>query len=76
MRVARLARCSTPYAPWYIVPANHKWFRNLAIAEAIVEALQPFRERSLALLEGPGAGARRELEKVRAAGAIRTRGQA
>jgi PPK2 family polyphosphate:nucleotide phosphotransferase len=25
-----LARTSTSYAPWYVIPANHKWFRNLA----------------------------------------------
>lgn len=38
-----LNRCSTPYAPWHIVPADHKWFRNVAIAEAIVNALKPQR---------------------------------
>jgi PPK2 family polyphosphate:nucleotide phosphotransferase len=39
-----LLRCNTPEAPWYVVPADHKWFRNLAISEAIVQTLQRFRE--------------------------------
>ena len=36
---AALNKCSTPWAPWYIIPANHKWYRNVVIARAIVEAL-------------------------------------
>jgi PPK2 family polyphosphate:nucleotide phosphotransferase len=35
-----LNKCSTDIAPWMIVPANHKWARNLAVAEAIVDALE------------------------------------
>lgn len=35
-----LSKTSTPWAPWYIVPANHKWFRNLVVATVIVEALE------------------------------------
>ena len=31
--------CSTKHAPWFIVPANRKWFRNLAIAEALRDTL-------------------------------------
>ncbi len=34
-----LSRCSTPEAPWYIVPANHKWFRNLAVGSILAERL-------------------------------------
>lgn len=34
-----LTRCSTEYAPWYVIPANKKWFRNLAISEVMVEVL-------------------------------------
>jgi PPK2 family polyphosphate:nucleotide phosphotransferase len=39
-----LARCSTEQAPWYVIPANRKWFRNLAVAEILgdtIEALNP-----------------------------------
>jgi PPK2 family polyphosphate:nucleotide phosphotransferase len=38
-----LSRCSTEVAPWYIIPANHKWFRNLAIARIVVEHLESLR---------------------------------
>ena len=30
----------TDYAPWYVVPADHKWFTRLVVAEVIVEALE------------------------------------
>ncbi len=32
--------CSTDYAPWYVVPANKKWYRNLVIARAIADTLE------------------------------------
>jgi PPK2 family polyphosphate:nucleotide phosphotransferase len=35
-----LRRCSTEWAPWYVIPANHKWFRNLAVAEILADTLQ------------------------------------
>ncbi len=35
-----LTRCSTPWAPWYVIPANRKWFRNLAISAILVESLE------------------------------------
>jgi len=35
-----ISQTSTEYAPWYIVPANHNWYRNLVVAEVIVEALK------------------------------------
>jgi len=31
--------CSTAYAPWYVVPANNKWYRNLVIARTITDTL-------------------------------------
>jgi PPK2 family polyphosphate:nucleotide phosphotransferase len=34
-----LSRCSTDGAPWYVIPANRKWFRNLAVAEILGDAL-------------------------------------
>lgn len=39
-----LNKCSKPWAPWYIVSANHKWFRNLAIAHTLVEELRPYKD--------------------------------
>jgi PPK2 family polyphosphate:nucleotide phosphotransferase len=35
-----LSKTSTPWAPWYIIPANRKWYRNLVIATIIVETLK------------------------------------
>ena len=35
-----LTKCSTKEAPWYVIPANHKWFRNLAVSQIMVEALE------------------------------------
>jgi PPK2 family polyphosphate:nucleotide phosphotransferase len=35
-----IERCSTPHAPWYIIPANRKWFRNLAVSEILVHTLE------------------------------------
>ncbi len=34
-----IAATSTDHAPWYIVPANRKWYRNLVVAELVVRAL-------------------------------------
>lgn len=39
-----LARCGTAYAPWHVVPADRKWFRNLAVARTLVETLRPYRD--------------------------------
>ncbi|HZU43910.1 MAG TPA: polyphosphate kinase 2 family protein [Terriglobales bacterium] len=38
-----LSHCSTKYAPWYIVPANHKWYRNVAISEILLDTLEGFK---------------------------------
>ncbi len=38
-----LGRCSTKHAPWFIIPANHKWFRNLAVSQIVVEALESLK---------------------------------
>ncbi len=35
-----LSKTSTKYAPWYIVPANRKWFRDLVISSVLVETLE------------------------------------
>ena len=37
---AALSRCSTERAPWFIIPADCKWFRNLAVARIVVDALE------------------------------------
>ena len=35
-----MSKTSTKHAPWFIVPADHKWFMRLVISELIVEALE------------------------------------
>jgi PPK2 family polyphosphate:nucleotide phosphotransferase len=35
-----LSRCSKPDAPWYVIPSNHKWFRDLAISQIILETME------------------------------------
>jgi PPK2 family polyphosphate:nucleotide phosphotransferase len=35
-----LSKCSFNYAPWYIIPANHKWFRDLAVSQILVETME------------------------------------
>lgn len=34
-----LRRCSTEDAPWYVIPSNKKWFRNLAVSEIVLDTL-------------------------------------
>lgn len=40
---AALTHCSTEYAPWFVIPANHKWFRNLAVSQIIADALEAMK---------------------------------
>ena len=35
-----LERCSTEHAPWYVVPADRKWFRNWVLSETIVHTME------------------------------------
>jgi PPK2 family polyphosphate:nucleotide phosphotransferase len=37
---AAIRRCSTSYAPWYIIPSDNKWFRNLAVSTILVNTLE------------------------------------
>jgi len=60
-----LGQCSTEYAPWHIVPANHKWFRNVAVLEAVVKALRPYRDGWMEHLKEVGAKAKAELKTYR-----------
>ena len=40
-----LRATSTGHAPWYVVPANRKWYRNLVVASTIVQALEDLNLR-------------------------------
>ena len=37
--------CSTSYAPWYVIPANKKWYRNLVVARTIADTLEAMDPR-------------------------------
>lgn len=64
-----LSACSTDVAPWHVIPADRKWFRNLAITQLLVEAMRPYKDDWLRHLQDVGE---RELAAVRAARAART----
>jgi len=38
-----IAKCSNKFAPWYVIPANHKWFRNFAVSEIVIQTLEDLR---------------------------------
>jgi PPK2 family polyphosphate:nucleotide phosphotransferase len=44
--------CSTAYAPWYVVPANNKWYRNLVIARTIADTLEAMNPQYPAAEQG------------------------
>jgi PPK2 family polyphosphate:nucleotide phosphotransferase len=62
---AAIAATSTSWAPWYVVPSDRKWYRNLAVAEALVAILRPYRETWGATLREKGET---ELAALREAG--------
>lgn len=59
---AAISNCTTKEAPWIIVPADHKWYRDLAVAQQLVETLEPYKEHWLASLEAQG---KTQLEEIR-----------
>ena len=60
-----LGATATKYAPWYIVPADHKWFRNLAVATALVETLRPYKADWEETLKKLGVERKAELAEMR-----------
>lgn len=60
-----LSRCSTKTAPWYIVPANRKWYRNLAIIEALVKTLRRHRREWRETLDAMSRERLTELKAMR-----------
>jgi PPK2 family polyphosphate:nucleotide phosphotransferase len=59
---ATMNATATPEAPWHLVPADHQWFHNLAVAEALVERLWPYRDAWIAARKQRGE---KERESVR-----------
>lgn len=35
-----LSRCNTEWAPWHVVPADHKWYRNLVVSNILLDTLE------------------------------------
>ena len=63
-----LSRCSTDEAPWYIVPANRKWYRNLLVARTLVSTLRPYKKEWQAKLVKRGEQELARIEKLLQAG--------
>jgi len=59
-------RTSAKTAPWMIVPADSKWYRNLVVARTIVETLRPYRAAWQSRLDEVGEEKKRELARWRA----------
>ena len=58
-----LTSTSTEQAPWYVIPADHKWFMRMAVADVIVSTLEKLRPEFPTITEDK----RRELEAARKA---------
>jgi len=60
-----LNECSSERRPWFIIPADKKWFRNLAIAETVRDALIPFKKKWLEELDELGREKKKDIEEYR-----------
>lgn len=61
-----LSECSTDHAPWLIVPADRKWYRNYVIASAVAETLRGYKDDWMARLGKLGETRLAELAAYRA----------
>ena len=60
-----ISKTAAEHAPWMVVPANAKWYRNLVIAESIVEALRAHRKHWRRKLKSMAAQAKAGLAAYR-----------
>jgi PPK2 family polyphosphate:nucleotide phosphotransferase len=60
-----ISKTSCKHAPWTVVPANAKWYRNLVVAESIAAALRPHREEWFDKLKAIGKERREALRAYR-----------
>jgi PPK2 family polyphosphate:nucleotide phosphotransferase len=60
-----ISKTAAQHAPWAVVPANAKWYRNLVIAESIVEAMRAHRKGWRRKLEDMAAQAKAALAAYR-----------
>ena len=61
-----ISKTAAKHAPWTVVPANAKWYRNLVVAESIAAALRPYRAEWMEKLKAMGADAKAKLRDYRA----------
>src|SRR6266478_5674416 len=61
-----IGRCASSDAPWIVVPANAKWYRDLVVGEALVAALRPHRQSWRKTLDAEGKVRRHDLKEWRA----------
>jgi PPK2 family polyphosphate:nucleotide phosphotransferase len=47
-----LEKCSTDHAPWYIIPADHKWFRNWAVGDILVRTIAALKPKFPKAIKG------------------------
>ena len=62
-----LSKCSTDEAPWYSVPANQKWSRNLLVARTLVHTLRPYKDQWLDKLVVRGKQELARIEQIQKA---------
>lgn len=61
-----IGRCATKDAPWLVVPADQKWWRNFVVTGAVVDLLSPYAVEWREKLESIGVEAKAELAEYRA----------
>jgi hypothetical protein len=62
-----IRKTSTPEAPWFVVPDDHKWFTRMVVAAALVQELQTL-DLSFPKIEGKALKEFRKMEKALRAG--------
>lgn len=60
-----LSKCNAEDRPWYVISADKKWYRDLAVTETLVETLRPYRGEWMTKLEKMGEKAKAELAAMR-----------
>jgi PPK2 family polyphosphate:nucleotide phosphotransferase len=61
-----ISKTAAPHAPWIVVPANAKWYRNLVVAQSVVETLRRYRKDWKKTLDRMGRARRDGLAAYRA----------
>ena len=61
-----IGKCASKNAPWIVVPANAKWYRNLVVAETLADAMRPHGKAWRQTLDAQGKLVRRDLKAWRA----------